>query len=203
MTGEPTHSDAERDGGSDRPADPRATTDEATGGLSDRAAFWIAAVTSVVVAVGSVWLFQGPFYQTVMRVRPTVGGGGIGSEWVAGNTEPVLNALIALIHFADVIMGIFIIVMVVIHWAAFRRLADRMQPPRSADADVATDGGERTNGERERSERDPRRSAKRSGDGSRSSSEVRSDGGEPSETRRTSEDLESSGSDRSSGGDRA
>lgn len=151
MSGESTDADAERDGESDQPADPRATTestDEATGGLSDRAAFWISAITSVVVAVGAVWLFQGPFYQTVMRVRPTLGGGGVGSEWVAGNTEPFLNAMITLIHFADVIMGIFIIVMVVIHWAAFRRLADRMQPPRSAGSDVAADGGTADDSER-------------------------------------------------------
>lgn len=115
-----------------------ASADE-NAGLSDTAAFWIAGITSVVVAVGSVWLFQGPFYQTMLRVRPTVAGGGVGSEWVAGNTEPVLNAMITLIHFADVIMGVFIIVMVVIHWAAFRRLADHMQPP-GGDREVAADG---------------------------------------------------------------
>ncbi|WP_306057790.1 MaoC/PaaZ C-terminal domain-containing protein [Natronococcus wangiae] len=44
---------------------------------------------------------------------------------------------------------------------------------------VATDGGERTDGERERSERDPRRNASRSEGGSRSSSGLRSDGGSP------------------------
>ncbi|GAB3672128.1 hypothetical protein [Halopiger thermotolerans] len=116
--------------------------------LSDTAAFWIAAVVSAAVAVGSVWLVQGPSYQTLLRVRPTIGGGGVGTAWVAGNTEPLLNALIAVIHVADVVMGAFIIVMVAIHWAAFRRLGDRMRPPASAagpdadsGADVATDGG--------------------------------------------------------------
>lgn len=130
-----THTDT---AGETTDADDASADDNA--GLSDTAAFWIAGITSVVVAVGSVWLFQGPFYQTMLRVRPTVAGGGVGSEWVAGNTEPVLNAMIALIHFADVIMGVFIIVMVVIHWAAFRRLADRMQPPEGAEREVAADG---------------------------------------------------------------
>ncbi|SEW14893.1 hypothetical protein [Natrinema salifodinae] len=122
--------------------------DAADGGVVDTAAFWVSAIAGVAAAVGGVWLFQGPVYQTVLRVRPTVAGGGVGSGWVAGNTEPLINALLTVIHFADVIMGIFIILMVVIHWAAFRRLADRMQPPASAgtsadrDAEVATDGGE-------------------------------------------------------------
>ncbi|RKD95591.1 hypothetical protein [Halopiger aswanensis] len=124
-------------------------TDADTGGLSDTAAFWIAAVVSAAVAVGSIWLVQGPSYQTLLRIRPTVGGGGVGTAWVAGNTEPLLNALVSLLHIADVLMGAFIIVMVAIHWAAFRRLSDRMQPPAGAepearsgaDADVATDGG--------------------------------------------------------------
>ncbi|TYL38241.1 DNA mismatch repair protein MutS [Natronococcus pandeyae] len=57
------------------------------------------------------------------------------------------------------------------------------------------DGGERTNGERERSERDPHRNASRSEGGSRSSSEGTSDGGDPNETldpdaKRVLEDLE-------------
>ncbi|NKE35780.1 hypothetical protein GWG54_08095 [Natronococcus sp. JC468] len=113
------------------------------GFLSDTAAFWIAAIAGLVAAVGSVWLSQGPFYQTVLRVRPTVAGGGVGTGWVAGNTEPLLNALISVLHFADVIMGVFIILMVVVHWAAFRRLADRMRPPGGAEPSARADGGDR------------------------------------------------------------
>ncbi|MFC6717706.1 hypothetical protein ACFQGT_08705 [Natrialbaceae archaeon GCM10025810] len=124
------------------------------GGLSDRAAFWISALIALAVAIGSVAVVTrfAPFFEAVMRVRPTVEGGGVGADWVAGNTDAVLNAAIAIVHFVDVLMGIFLILMVVIHWAAFRRLADRMQPPaerRASTADVAADGGasvsERTN----------------------------------------------------------
>ncbi|WP_126663878.1 ammonium transporter [Haloterrigena salifodinae] len=46
---------------------------------------------------------------------------------------------------------------------------------------IRTDGGERLDGEREQSERDPHRNAKRSEDESRSSSELRSDGGKPND----------------------
>lgn len=115
-------------------------------GRSDRAAFWISALIGLVLAVGSVALVIGraPFFEDVLRVRPTVDGGGIGADWVVGNTEPVLDALIVIVHFADVVMGIFILVMVFIHWAAFRRLAVRMRPPsgtRSGEAATAADGG--------------------------------------------------------------
>ena len=50
-----------------------------------------------------------------------------------------------------------------------------------SDERLLTDGGERTDGERERSERDLHRSAPRSAGSSRSSSELRSDGGRPNE----------------------
>lgn len=121
-------------------------------GLSDRAAFWISAVLALALAVGSVWLIgvRAVQFEALQRVRPTVEGGGVGTGWVQGNTEPILNWLITLIHLADVLMGVFILVMIFVHWIAFRRLAARMRPPeaprRNSDA-VATDGGERAESE--------------------------------------------------------
>lgn len=118
-------------------------------GLSDRAAFWISLAFGVALAIGSAAIVSGraPFFEDLLRVRPTVEGGGIGAGWVVGNTEPMLEWLIVLVHFADVVMGIFILVIVFIHWAAFRRLAARMRPPggtsREPDPAAATDGGSR------------------------------------------------------------
>ncbi|AEH38362.1 hypothetical protein [Halopiger xanaduensis] len=117
-----------------------------TGGLADRAAFWLSALFGLALAVGSVALVSGraPFFEDVLRIRPSVEGGGVGADWVAGNTEPVLEAMITVVHFADVIMGIFILVMVFVHWAAFRRLGARMRPPSGTqrrEAAAATDGG--------------------------------------------------------------
>ena len=117
-------------------------------GLSDRAAFWTSLVLSLVIAVGSVWLIgvRAVHFEALDRVRPTIGADGVGAGWIQGNTDPVLEWAITLIHLADVVMGVFILVMVFIHWIAFRRLAARMRPPdapRRTDA-VATDGGERS-----------------------------------------------------------
>ncbi|WP_436344268.1 hypothetical protein [Natronorubrum sp. FCH18a] len=117
------------------------------GGLSDRVAFWLSALIGLVLAFGAVALVSGraPLFEDVLRVRPSVEGGGVGADWIVGNTEPVLEALIAIVHFADVVLGIFILVMVFVHWAAFRRLAARMQPPdaraRTQETAAATDGG--------------------------------------------------------------
>lgn len=122
------------------------STDTNRRGLSDRAAFWISAVLALVIAAGSVWLIgvRAIQFEALQRVRPTVDGGGVGAGWIEGNTKPALDWLITLVHFADVIMGVGILVMLFIHWIAFRRLAARMRPPdaprRSSDA-VATDGG--------------------------------------------------------------
>lgn len=136
-------SDAER--GSN--PDDHTTADDGRRGLSDRAAFWTSLVLALAVSVGSVWLVgvRAVHFEALNRVRPTVEGGGVGSGWIEGNTEPALEWLITLVHFADVIMGVFILVMVFIHWIAFRRLAARMRPPdapREAPDAVATDGGE-------------------------------------------------------------
>ncbi|KYH27884.1 hypothetical protein HAPAU_05590 [Halalkalicoccus paucihalophilus] len=141
---------------SDRRADGSDHGDSGSGnrGLSDRAAFWISAVLALALAVGSVWLIgvRAIQFEALQRVRPTVEGGGVGTGWVQGNTEPILNWLITLIHLADVVMGVFILVMVFVHWIAFRRLAARMRPPdaprRSGEA-VATDGSGNAGGDAE------------------------------------------------------
>lgn len=115
---------------------------------------WVSAAVGLLVAIISVWWASGfaVFYETMFRVGPTVEGGGIGTDWVVGNTNPFLDFLIALTHAADVIMGLFILLMVVIHWGAFRRLAARMRQPGESgpesepDDTVAADGGTRTHG---------------------------------------------------------
>ncbi|WP_306059416.1 hypothetical protein [Natronococcus wangiae] len=133
------------DGGARADEDRRDPDDD----RSDRAVFWISLAFGFALAIGAVALVSGraPFAEQLLRVRPTVEGGGIGSGWIAGNTEPLLEWLIVLVHFADVVMGIFILLMVFIHWAAFRRLAARMQPPgtraRERETTAATDGGSR------------------------------------------------------------
>ncbi|SEV85023.1 hypothetical protein [Natrinema salifodinae] len=137
-------------GASDPEAEPSSDggdTGSGSGGRSDRIAFVVSAIVGLVLAVGSIALVsgRGPFFEDLLRVRPSVEGGGVGADWVVGNTEPALEIAIAVVHFADVIMGIFILLMVFIHWAAFRRLAARMRPPgaptRGRDAAAATDGG--------------------------------------------------------------
>jgi hypothetical protein len=116
-----------------------------------RVAILASALVGIVLAIGSVWLTtfllggsNGSFYESLFRVGPTVQGGGVGADWTAGNTIPALDFLVALVHAADVILGIFILVLVFIHWAAFRRLASRMRRPGGeARGDrVATDGGQ-------------------------------------------------------------
>ncbi|QLD85939.1 hypothetical protein HWV23_09450 [Natronomonas halophila] len=112
---------------------------------------FISALVGIVVAVLSVWWASGfgPFYETLFRVGPTVEGGGVGADWVAGNTIPALDFLIALVHAADVILGVFILLLVFLHWASFRRLAARMRHPGEDEtgetvmADGSGDGGER------------------------------------------------------------
>lgn len=129
-----------------------------TRGLSEGLAITISAAVSIVVAVVATWLAQSFWHvahEQLFRIGPTVEGGGVGADWVASNTNAWLKALITLTHFADVLMGIFILLMVFIHWGAFRRLAGRMRTsgavrpsetsaaaerPRSEDSTVA-DGG--------------------------------------------------------------
>ncbi|MFB6103351.1 MAG: hypothetical protein ABEJ73_12415 [Haloplanus sp.] len=105
----------------------------------------ISAVGGLILAIVSVWWAAGTavFYEGLFRVSPTVEGGGVGADWVAGNTVPALDFLIAFIHAADVLLGLFILLLVFIHWGAFRRLADQMQQPSEERGEaVATDGGE-------------------------------------------------------------
>ncbi|WP_224268098.1 hypothetical protein [Haloprofundus salinisoli] len=99
------------------------------------------AVTAVVVWLASGFAFNA---EALFRVGPTVEAGGIGADWRAGNTIPALDFLIAFVHAADVLMGIFILVMVFVHWGAFRRLASRMRQPGEAaryESDAVADGG--------------------------------------------------------------
>lgn len=119
---------------------------------SDRGAFWGSIAFALLLGVVAISLVtaRAPFFENVLRVRPTIDGGGIGADWVVGNTGPILEAAIFLVHLADVVMGIFILLMVFVHWAAFRRLAVRMRPPsgrpRERESTAATDGGERSDG---------------------------------------------------------
>lgn len=110
-----------------------------------RTAIVASAVISLLVTALLAWVAAGfdVFYEDLFRVAPTVTGGGIGADWVTGNTNTALDFLIALTHAADVIMGVFILFMVFLHWAAFRRLAARMRRPGEAESTsgVATDGG--------------------------------------------------------------
>ena len=117
------------------------------------------AVVGLVVAVGSVWAVnalvgEAAFFETLFRVGPTVQNGGVGADWTTGNTMPALDFLIALIHAADVLLGVFILVLVFLHWASFRRLAGMMRgPDRSERAEgVATDGGHASGGEPSKTE---------------------------------------------------
>ena len=110
-----------------------------------RTAIVASAVVSVAVTAVLAWVASGfgVFYEGLFRVGPTVEDGGVGADWVAGNTIPALDFLIALVHAADVIMGVFILFMMFLHWASFRRLAARMRQPGEAReaSGVATDGG--------------------------------------------------------------
>jgi len=110
-----------------------------------RTAIAVSAVLSLVVTALLAWVAAGfdVFHEDLFRVAPTVEGGGIGADWVTGNTMPALDFLIALTHAADVIMGVFILFLVFLHWASFRRLAARMRQPGETESasGVATDGG--------------------------------------------------------------
>ncbi|GAB3413167.1 hypothetical protein GCM10027435_06780 [Haloparvum alkalitolerans] len=159
MSDDPTTDGA--DGGDEPAADADGhggaeSTDGADGGggLSDDAALLVSAVVGLLVASGSVWYVgqQGVWFEALQRVRPTVSGGGVGSSWVygvSGETLEIalLNGAIKLIHIADIVLGAFILVLLFIHWAAFHRLAARMQPPAGSEEPsreaAVTDGGER------------------------------------------------------------
>lgn len=106
------------------------------------------AVIAVAVTLVVLWWASGfgPFYEELFRIDPTFSGAnaGVGADWSGGNQIAWLDFAIALTHAADVIMGVFILFMVFLHWGAFRRLAARMRPPggsRESDETVAADGG--------------------------------------------------------------
>lgn len=105
---------------------------------------YVSAAVALVASFAIVWFVSGvgSSLEQLFRVSPTVEGGGIGTDWLVGNTIPALDFLIALTHAADVIMGVFILVIVFIHWGSFRRLASRMRQPDQEGADaLAADGG--------------------------------------------------------------
>lgn len=105
---------------------------------------YLSTAVALIVSLGTVWFVSGRILsvEEMFRVSPTTEGGGIGTDWLAGNTIPTLDLLIALVHAADVIMGVFILFMVFLHWAAFRRLASRMRrPAREESGPVAAGGG--------------------------------------------------------------
>lgn len=115
-----------------------------------------AVLVSAVVGLGAafllVWWAAGFALSSeqLFRVAPTVEGGGVGADWTAGNQLAWLDFLVALTHAADVIMGLFILFLLFLHWAGFRRLAARMRRPGEERGErVAADGGEQTSsGER-------------------------------------------------------
>jgi hypothetical protein len=112
-----------------------------------RSAILISAVGGFVVAFVATWWAAGTalFYEELFRVAPTVEGGGVGTDWIVGNTIPVLDFAIALVHAADFIMGVFVLFLVFVHWGAFRRLASRMRSPGvTTEGATATDGGRPT-----------------------------------------------------------
>jgi hypothetical protein len=125
------------------------------------AAVVVSAIGGFVVAVVSVWavsmLWGGGgavLWEQLFRVGPTIKGGGIGTDWVTGNTIPALDLLIALTHAADVILGVFILILVFIHWASFRRLAGQMKEPAQGRGEtVAADGGTERRTTHERQDR--------------------------------------------------
>ncbi len=102
------------------------------------------AVIAVAVSLGAVWVVNGfnVFYERLDRVSPTVEGGGIGTAFAKGNEEAWLVFMVEAIHAIDVLMGLFILVMVFVHWGAFRRLASRMRQP--GESRAMPDGGAST-----------------------------------------------------------
>jgi len=141
-----------RESHTERAADPGEPTEPPTGSSPESTAPYepvpitVSAVIGLAVAYGTVWWASGNavFYEELFRVVPTVQGGGVGTDWVVGNTIPAFDFLIALTHAADVIMGLGILLLLFVHWASFRRLAARMQSPGSDQATDAavTDGSE-------------------------------------------------------------
>lgn len=113
------------------------------------------AVVAVAITVVVLWLASGfaVNFEALFRVSPTVEGGGVGASWESGNDIGWLVTAIKIVHLADVVMGAFILLMVFIHWGAFRRLAAQMRPPggaRAAREGAVTDGG-RVDGDEDRS----------------------------------------------------
>jgi len=112
-----------------------------------RAAIAINALIALAVTALILWWAAdfAVFYEELFRIQPIAEGAnaGVGSDWTAGNQIAWLDFMIAITHAADVIMGVFILFMVFLHWGAFRRLAGRMRHPGDSDSSaVAADGGQ-------------------------------------------------------------
>ncbi|MFC6786455.1 hypothetical protein ACFQFH_11305 [Halobaculum halobium] len=112
-----------------------------------RAAIAINAVVALAVTALILWWAAdfAVFYEELFRIQPVAEGAnaGVGSDWTSGNQVAWLDFLIAITHAADVIMGVFILFMVFLHWGAFRRLAGRMRQSGEGteSSAVAADGG--------------------------------------------------------------
>jgi len=111
-----------------------------------RTAIAINAVVALAVTALILWWAAdfAVFYEELFRIQPVAEGAnaGVGSDWTSGNQVAWLDFLIAITHAADVIMGVFILFMVFLHWGAFRRLAGRMrQSGETGSSAVAADGG--------------------------------------------------------------
>jgi len=121
-------------------------SDHDAGGGYSRRTVWANAVVALAVTALVIWAANGfgVGTESLSRVSPTLAGGGVGADWVEGNQVGWLNLLVAFVHLVDVVMGLFILAMVFVHWGAFRRLAARMRRPDAGEA--ATDGGEVTAG---------------------------------------------------------
>ncbi|MFA9518245.1 hypothetical protein ACERIT_13690 [Halopenitus sp. H-Gu1] len=106
----------------------------------------VSAIIGIVVSTGLVWYVSGgPFFEVLPRIIPTVEGGGVGADWSTGHAAPLYTWLIWVTKAAVALAGLTILYMVLMHWMAFHRLADRMQQPAGAssgsESDATTDGG--------------------------------------------------------------
>ncbi|MFB6129162.1 MAG: hypothetical protein ABEJ47_05290 [Halorhabdus sp.] len=108
-----------------------------------RARVVISAIIGIVVATGLVWYVSGgPFFELLPRIEPTLAGGGVGADWSTGRAAPLYTWLLWLTKAAVAVAGLAILYMVLMHWAAFRRLAARMQSRGAAGSgETAADGG--------------------------------------------------------------
>lgn len=106
----------------------------------DRWRVAVSAAIGIAVAILLVLWVAGfdVFHENLFRIGPTIEGGGVGTDFQEGNDIGYLKGMITVVHLADVVMGLFILLMVVVHWASFRRLAARMRQPGEPVSDRGT-----------------------------------------------------------------